>query len=648
MSNSTQHSAALSPENRALLIASPYGGLRGPENDVKLMAEVLKKYGFDVTECCGHNATRDQILSAWQQLISDSSTEDAVVIYYSGHGGLVESSQNASDQQGGSEMPLRPQFLVPMDFDQTTEEDFRGILDIELSYMLQDTTNKTKNVTIILDCCHAGRMARDPHHNNEAWPRNLPEVKHHDVLLKHVERLRSEGRLVGDSFLEGNPHAVRIAAAATSETAWSYKGLQGQPIGALTEALASAMDKAIGQQLSWRTLLLGVCEFVNREFPQQHPRAEGPETRILFLTEHMTSGALLVKLEDGDVILQGGRVAGVHEGSVYDIMPLGFEWADKETRVAEVRVKDVNGFKATAERVSGRIPPNGALAFLQKEALPKLFVSFPDDLPDLGVRLGQSKFLRCGEPCEKQALLDVKRDDERMVVCKGEMVLASYQFTDVEMQTAINNVVSDGERLARGHHLLTLGSGEGDENLDHSVEIEFGQIEDSKCMETYAHDGTASVTENQKVYIKLHNGGNGTLFVSVFDVNVAGTITLVSDSWPRGIELVSGGDYILGKTQFGNGIRGLGLSWPRKVPKVERVEETLVFILSSEEVSLQHLADPKRSIEAKGRISHLERTTYHLASGQARDLQPESRDLSIRYAVHHIPFSLHTQQPLQS
>lgn len=638
----------MSPKHRALIIASPYGGLRGPENDADLMAGVLTKYKFEVTKCSGYNATRDQILSAWRQLISESSAEDVVVIYYSGHGGLVKSSQNTSDQKGGSKMPLHSQFLVPMDFDQTTEEDFRGILDIEISHMLRDTTNKTENVTIILDCCHAGRMARDPYHNNQAWPRNLPEVKHHGVLLSHVERLRREGRLTGDTFIEGNPHAVRIAAAATSETAWGYQGLQDQPIGVLTEALATAMDKVIGQRLSWRTLLLGVCEFVNRQFPQQHPRAEGPETRILFSKDHIASGALLVKLEDGNVILQGGRVAGVHEGNVYDIVPLGFERADKETQVAEAKVKDVNGFKAIAERVSGRIPPDGALAFLQKEALPKFFVSFPDDLPAFGVRLGQSKFLRCGEPGEKQALMDIKREGGRMVVCKGEIVLASYEFTDVTMQAAIEAVVSHGERLARGHHLLTFGSGEEDEELNHSVEIEFGRVDDGTRMETYAHDGTASVTENQKIYIKLHNSGNSTLFVSVFDVNIAGMITLVSSSWPRGIELVSGGDYILGKAQYGNGIKGLEISWPATVPKVERVEETLVFILSSEEVSLQHLADPKRSMEAKGRISHLERITYHLASGQARDLQPESRGLSIRYAVHHIPFSLHTRQPLQS
>lgn len=633
----------MSPKNRALLIASPYGGLRGPENDVELMAGVLKKYEFGVTKCCGQDATRNHIIKAWQQLISDSSAEDVVVIYYSGHGGLVKSGQNMADQQRGSERQLESQFLVPIDFDQTTEHDFRGILDIEISYMLRDTTNKTENVTIILDCCHAGRMARDPHHNNQAWPRNLPEVKHHGVLLSHVERLRGEGRFTGDTFIEGNPHAVRIAAAATSETAWGYQGLQGQPIGVLTEALVAAMDKAIGQRLSWRTLLLGVCEFVNREFPQQHPRAEGPETRILFSKEHMASGALLVKSENGDVILQGGRVAGVHEGSVYGIMPFGSELVDSGTRVAEVKVTYVNGFKAIAEMVSGRIPTEGALAFLQKEALPKLFVSFPDNLPNLGVRLSESRFLRCGEPGEQQALVEIKKEGQCIEVCKGEMVVASHQFTDATMQTAIDAVVSDGERLARGHHLLALGSGEREEQLDHAVEIEFGRVDNRICAEKFEQDGMANVTEGQRIYITLSNSGKSTIFVSVFDVNVAGAITLVSGAWPRGIELASGGDYTLGKAQFGGGVKGLGISWPETVPKANNAEETLVFMLSSEEVSLQHLADPKRSIEAKGGVSHLERFTYHLASGQARDLQAESQGRCIRYAVRHIPFSLRSQ-----
>jgi hypothetical protein len=156
-------------------------------------------------------------------------------------------------------------------------------------------------------------------------------------------------------------------------------------------------------------------------------------------------------------------------------------------------------------------------------------------------------------------------------------------------------------------------------------------------------DGTAKVKENQRIYIKLRNSGDAKVFVSVFDVNANGTISLISGGSPRGIELIGGKEYILGRAQFGGAIRGLGLSWPETVPKAKYVDEMLVFVVSSEEVSLQHLADPKRSVEPKGRASRLERITYQLASGRARTVESDSQSRCVRYAVHHIPFTLHSQ-----
>jgi hypothetical protein len=54
----------MAPDMRALLISSSYNGLLGPANDIKLMGSVLGRKGFKLTECSGHNATRDGIKSA--------------------------------------------------------------------------------------------------------------------------------------------------------------------------------------------------------------------------------------------------------------------------------------------------------------------------------------------------------------------------------------------------------------------------------------------------------------------------------------------------------------------------------------------------------------------------------------------------------
>ena len=165
----------MSSKKRALLIGSPYGGLLGPLRDVNRMASVLQKHGFEIAECCDSMATRVCVLKAWSSFNSNSSPDDTLVIYYSGHGGILESPLrvNASLERPEDDRPWRYQFVVPVDFSQSTKDDFKGILDVELSYMLRESTNHTKNVTIIFDCCHSGRMSRDPSYGNSASPRCL-------------------------------------------------------------------------------------------------------------------------------------------------------------------------------------------------------------------------------------------------------------------------------------------------------------------------------------------------------------------------------------------------------------------------------------------------------------------------------------------
>jgi hypothetical protein len=634
---------------RALLIASPYGGLCGPNNDVEAMAEALERYAFEVKRCCGENATRDGILAAWKQIIAQCSANDTVVIYYSGHGALVESKPNDVDQREWSKEPWRSQFIVPMDYDETTENDFRGILDVEMSHMLRDTTEKTHNVTIILDCCHSSRLCRDPHHKGKAWPKNLPKVQHHNILLKHAEQLRRDGRLREETFLEGNPYAVRVSAAAATEAAWEYENAKGQPIGALTEALTFAINKLHGQPVSWRTTLLGVSESVNIEFPQQHPRVEGPEDRILFSTELLSGGSLLIKMEDDEAIIQGGRVAGVMEGNVYAIMPLDSERVESEKLIAKAKVTGISGFKATAELISGTthdlIPSGGALAFLQTESLYRFPASFPEDFPALQTQLEKSKFLKCYSLDEEvEPLVEFLKEEGRVIVRTNRGVqLASHHFTDKTLQAAVEAAVRDAERLARAQHLLKLESGTEEEALHPTVEIEFGLVHNGH-RNMLKENGEASVTEKERVYVSLRNKGDGTVFVSVFDVNVAGKVTLISESSPRGIELGPGRDYTLGKDQFGGKLKGLELSWPVSVPKIENVDERIVFVISSLEVDLRHLADTRSShTEARGDISSLERLTYHISYGGNRDIGGETRVGCIPYAVEQIPFTLRSK-----
>lgn len=199
----------------ALIIASPFGGLCSPINDANAMATVLRKQNFEIYKYNSTSATHDGILNAWEYLISASASEDTFIIFYSGHGGLVQAPTEDKIKYEGLGLP-QYQFIVPVNYGQTSYKDFRGILDLEISYMLLDTTDKTRNVTIILDCCHAGKMFRYPGHNVEACAKNLPNVNSHGIA-SYLARLQQEGHFYGKLYMTGNPHAVRIAAAATTE-----------------------------------------------------------------------------------------------------------------------------------------------------------------------------------------------------------------------------------------------------------------------------------------------------------------------------------------------------------------------------------------------------------------------------------------------
>ncbi|KAF4535053.1 Caspase domain-containing hypothetical protein [Lasiodiplodia theobromae] len=381
---------------RALLVGSPYGDLKGTANDVRLMAQVLKPRGFTIVERLGDKAGRESILASWDQLIQDiSSEDDAVVVYYSGHGGLVEVnvSHDQPRRTDGSIPLQRHQFIVPSDYDDTETGEFNGILTEELTDLLRKTTDKTKNVTLILDCCHSGRMARDPQSHKYAKPRFLSKVAH-AKLTDHLHQML-ENKVIErrEDTARANPYAVRIVAAATSETAWEYMDERGEIIGAFTKSLAAAISEdsaRVDEQAtaSWNTAMQRVRELVTSEFCGQHPQVEGPSLRGMFSTELFSENTFLVKEEDGEAIIQAGRVAGVKEDNVYHIPGLRGE-------ITTATVRKTTAFKSLVSLDPRRgIAHGGQLAYLHTEARHRWPVSCPSGSDKLGNISQNSKFLR--------------------------------------------------------------------------------------------------------------------------------------------------------------------------------------------------------------------------------------------------------------
>ncbi|KAF3764028.1 hypothetical protein M406DRAFT_262986 [Cryphonectria parasitica EP155] len=641
------------PIKRGLVICSPYGRLKGPPNDIEKMGKLLDGLDFEVTRCEKEDATRKGILRALQVLIDSASSEDTIVIYYSGHGGMVES---VKDKHGKSiaevavSRPWRYQFIVPMDFDEAPGGEFGGILGLELSLLLWRLTEKTHNVTIILDCCYAGRMARDPALGDTAVSRAIPLYRFDDIL-KH-EQLRQRQDLQQDTHTDDNPFLVRIAAAAPNETAWEYQNSHGDWCGAMTEALERVLSESNGIMTTWGAIMLRVAEAVNIQFPRQHPRVEGPGDRLHFSLQTRPYGDGEFRLQKdtktGEVAIQAGYVSRVYEHDIYTIVHLEDSGRHK-TPVAEASVTQVSAFQAIVELLPlegcevYEFPDDGALAVLSQSGLPRWPVRIPPDLAWLDSALKKSRFVRPAEiGYQGPVLAEFGWDSQVLALyAKGGVKLVSIlPHSNQSTSERDSRCLEAVGHLARAQHLLSLQDPVAHETLEHSIEIEFGTVnERGEPERIIGDDGDGYVTEGDRVYISLANTGVECLYVWVFDVNVAGRIGILSGSSPDGLELPPGRFECIGTNREGR-VRGKKVWWPKDLPRTQAVQENLLFILTSSPVDLSHLRSPKPAKEVKrGRSSSLETLIYQIWSGGSR-IATASDDDAIRYAMFPLQFLL--------
>ena len=624
---------------RALLIGSPYGGLTGVGNDIDTMSELLCRRGFQVERCDDRAATREGILEAWQRLVGDTEAHDAVTVYYSGHGGLAEAVQ--SDERDGAFQPWRYQFIVPMDYGQTNESDFRGISSPELSRLLRDLTARTRNVTLILDCCHAARMSRDL----GMVPKALPRTQFLGVAA-HLDRLRTDGLLEGPTFVEGNPDAVRVVASATTESAYEYTNAAGRRTGVLTEALDIALGAIDGAPVSWRSVLMRVRERVLAVVRQQHPDVEGPADRIVFGFETADmSGVLGVGLVDGTPNLRGGRIVGVEEDDLYSVMPHGSVSPGAAGEIGRARVVLVRG--TTAEIVlspeEAQVPAEGALAFPIRKALRRSAVLVDGDGPfadQMRDRLAASRFVQKGGAGDVDSMLATVHlsGEEVIMLDRAKLPLVWPREAD---HAGLQDLITNLENLARAQHLVALQGGTGLHVLEDGVTVELGKVESGARVPLALTGETLMVGEN--VTIGLHNGGQKKLFASVFDIGVTGKVTLLSQSSPSGLELSAGRSYTLGQDDYDGTLIGYSLEWPDMAPSEAPRQEAIVVIVTDVPLDLRSLETNKMRSEAPKRRdggSELLRILDQISFGGMRDIGRPLPAVDVKYAVHRLDFML--------
>ncbi len=621
---------------RALLIGSPVGDLAGVETDVLTMCKLLKPYGFTIQKCVGMAATRLGILEAYNHLINITSAEDAVVVYYSGHGARAIAPQDS--RYDSEEIPSAKyyQFIVPVDINESNDDDFRGITNLELSVLMFKLTEKTKNVTVILDCCHSARMSRGLQITARALPRPW-----YVGVASHIERLKDAGIDARRLDVESNPYAIRLVAAGPNQSAYEYTNPSGQTIGMLTESLRVALEESQRLPVTWNALGRRVCNRVLSLEHTQRPEVEGPANRLLFDVQTIEqTGVLEVASDNEEPVLLGGRILGVEVGDEYAIMPLTTQAFEPANEIARATVTAVAGGKShiAVRFCEGYYSiPDGSHAFPIRRALHKFAIRIGgevDKTEPLRESIEASNHLCLlteGDPAETLAELDVSDNEITLLDSERRPLIAPKPINDASISETCENL----KRFAQAHNLRTLSGGEGPFKLKQPFEVEWGIVKEGQ-LDPRPEEG-ALMHVGDPVYVRVHNKSHENIYASIFDIGLGGKITLLNTAEPSGIEIRPKQDYILGYREY-YGLEGLPLQWGDGVPNDGPRPESLVVIVMDRPQDLRVFEQEGMRNFGSTVRSQLQDLLLQFAYGTTRDLSPNSSAADVHYAIRHIDF----------
>lgn len=140
--------------------------LRGAETDAAEFARVLKElFRFESKNVCqltGPQASYEGVKTAFENLSRQMRPGDSFVLYFAGHGTQI------ADRKPRDEDDDLDEALCLFD---ATSSGENLLIDDELALWLEDLP--AHNITVVMDCCHAGTTTKDLE-DDETVSRGLP------------------------------------------------------------------------------------------------------------------------------------------------------------------------------------------------------------------------------------------------------------------------------------------------------------------------------------------------------------------------------------------------------------------------------------------------------------------------------------------
>jgi hypothetical protein len=562
---------------RALLIGSPAFGLQGVLPDVGKMRRELEAWGFRCTECVGEHATRDGILCALRELVAGTRAGDVVAIYYSGHGGRCRLAAEGTSQ------PPAWNYLVPMDHHRETA--FRGIAEFELGGFLHELAERTLDVTVILDCCHAAGTFR-----GDERVRAVPELSSMPRPLQDaLDELAKAPRVLHP---DGHRDVVRVLATSSDASAFEFTR-NGQPSGYLTTELCAALAEARQAPMTWDSIIRQVRERImaRRGSDTQRPEVEGPRHRLPFsLHEPVSRGehATLVLDDEGAPWIRAGRLQGLREGDRVEV----HDGSDAVAATGTIAVLFEDSARLELDpRRSGGVPRLGSTVVSRSPSLRRTVRVGPEALGVPGLLSGLEQSQRLSVVSTDDATFSVQLGHGRLHV-RGPAWLR--RVPRPATPEGVQALVADLDGLARAEILLhelesPRGLPQGPDPIRWTFELFV--TEPSSRSPRPLRPGEV-LQEGTRLYAELRHltRAKPTLYVNVLDRGITGRLALINQSEPAGVQLRAQQTRWVGRRAHG-GPPGLRLAWPEQVPRDGLGRESLWCVVSQRPLDLRPLLE---------------------------------------------------------
>lgn len=311
--------------------------LNGPENDVKLMRDVLtQRFGVSAANVrLVLNPTHSEIEQEFAALTKRVRSHDLVYIHYSGHG---STSPDPNEPRG------EDQTWVPHGAraNGRAGKDGWDVLDKEIAVWLAPLYALTEDVVFVSDSCHSGSVAR----GSRKGVRSADPAPGPHPLLARLPKVAPPGS------------GVRIGAARDFEPAVELDHRTGggcngrnECYGVFTWNWAQALLESRPGEAWGDVFNRASARITTQPSVYQRPQIEGNADRAVFAGRFaaLTPTVEVLDSAGGTATLGGGALAGLSKGSVYrSVVPPG-------STPASLTVTDVDALTSRAALNSGNI-----------------------------------------------------------------------------------------------------------------------------------------------------------------------------------------------------------------------------------------------------------------------------------------------------